>query len=251
MTDFFISYNRADRAWAEWIAWQLEAAGYRAVIQTRDLREGDKGTLDLQRAMQDAKRTLIVLSPGFLASQFTALEWAAAFAPDSDSAKGRMAAVQVRECQPKGLLAQIDCIDLVGLPDRAAATRRLHAAVATWCVKPGAGPAPRAWAPGRLRAGAGGSKPSKPEPPWPPAPVRRSPVNGSRFRYALRRVRMVAMAALVAWVVLRLLRAAAPEWFAVNPGAIYGMSLLWGVLVAMGIEGAWRLWRGRTIQAGP
>jgi hypothetical protein len=23
--DFFISYNQADRAWAEWIAWELEA----------------------------------------------------------------------------------------------------------------------------------------------------------------------------------------------------------------------------------
>jgi hypothetical protein len=26
--DFFISYNQADRTWAEWIAWQLEHAGY-------------------------------------------------------------------------------------------------------------------------------------------------------------------------------------------------------------------------------
>jgi hypothetical protein len=24
--DFFISYNRADQTWAEWVAWQLEAA---------------------------------------------------------------------------------------------------------------------------------------------------------------------------------------------------------------------------------
>ncbi|MGA9350971.1 MAG: TIR domain-containing protein [Anaerolineae bacterium] len=24
MKDFFISYNSADRTWAEWIAWQLE-----------------------------------------------------------------------------------------------------------------------------------------------------------------------------------------------------------------------------------
>jgi hypothetical protein len=23
--DFFVSYTNADRAWAEWIAWQLEA----------------------------------------------------------------------------------------------------------------------------------------------------------------------------------------------------------------------------------
>jgi hypothetical protein len=26
--DFFISYNKADRRWAEWIAWQLEETGY-------------------------------------------------------------------------------------------------------------------------------------------------------------------------------------------------------------------------------
>jgi hypothetical protein len=28
MKDFFISYNKTDRQWAEWIAWQLEGAGY-------------------------------------------------------------------------------------------------------------------------------------------------------------------------------------------------------------------------------
>ncbi len=27
MLDFFISYTSADEAWAEWIAWVLEAAG--------------------------------------------------------------------------------------------------------------------------------------------------------------------------------------------------------------------------------
>jgi hypothetical protein len=26
MKDFFISYNKADRQWAEWIAWQLQEA---------------------------------------------------------------------------------------------------------------------------------------------------------------------------------------------------------------------------------
>ena len=31
MKDFFISYNQADRAWAEWIAWILEEAGYTVV----------------------------------------------------------------------------------------------------------------------------------------------------------------------------------------------------------------------------
>jgi TIR domain len=31
--DFFVSYTGADRAWAEWIAWQLEDAGYSIVLQ--------------------------------------------------------------------------------------------------------------------------------------------------------------------------------------------------------------------------
>jgi TIR domain len=33
---FFISYNSADRRWAEWIAWQLEEEGYLTVIQLPD-----------------------------------------------------------------------------------------------------------------------------------------------------------------------------------------------------------------------
>ena len=39
--DFFISYNKADRTWAEWIAWELEAAGYSSVVQAWDFRPGD------------------------------------------------------------------------------------------------------------------------------------------------------------------------------------------------------------------
>ena len=35
--DFFISYTAADRAWAEWIAWQLEGAGYDVVLQAWDV----------------------------------------------------------------------------------------------------------------------------------------------------------------------------------------------------------------------
>jgi hypothetical protein len=31
--DFFVSYTSTDRAWAEWIAWQLESEGYQVVIQ--------------------------------------------------------------------------------------------------------------------------------------------------------------------------------------------------------------------------
>jgi len=33
MKDFFVSYTANDEPWAEWIAWQLEQAGYSTVLQ--------------------------------------------------------------------------------------------------------------------------------------------------------------------------------------------------------------------------
>jgi TIR domain-containing protein len=38
--DFFISYNRQDRIWAEWIAWTLEKAGFTTILQAWDFRPG-------------------------------------------------------------------------------------------------------------------------------------------------------------------------------------------------------------------
>ncbi len=40
MRDFFISYNQADRRWAEWIGWQLEEQGWTVFLQLWDFRPG-------------------------------------------------------------------------------------------------------------------------------------------------------------------------------------------------------------------
>jgi transposase-like protein len=44
--DFFVSYTSADRAWAEWIAWQLEADGYKVVVQAWDFTAGRDWTYE-------------------------------------------------------------------------------------------------------------------------------------------------------------------------------------------------------------
>jgi tetratricopeptide (TPR) repeat protein len=111
--DFFISYNRADKAWAEWVAWQLEQAGYTLFIQAWDFRPGHNFVLEMHRAATLAGRTVPVLSPNFLASRFTQPEWAAAFAADPTGEQGRVVPVRVAECDPKGLLGPIVYIDLV------------------------------------------------------------------------------------------------------------------------------------------
>src|SRR5436305_15225920 len=55
---FFISYNKADRSWAEWIAWQLEEAGYTTIIQAWDFRPGMSFLHKMHEAAQQAERTV-------------------------------------------------------------------------------------------------------------------------------------------------------------------------------------------------
>lgn len=236
MKHFFISYNQADRTWAEWIAWQLEAAGHSVVIQAWDFREGGNFVLDMQRAVEEAQRTIVVLSPDFLASKFTAPEWAAAFAQDPTGAQGRLLPVRVRECQPSGLLAQIVYIDLVGAKTREEARARLLAGVAAARTKPLAEPELPPLDPGHARAAAA------PEPPWPPSLELAARMGGSLF---WRAVRIVALVIGVALAVLAFLSSAMPAWVGGRPGTLYSVALVWGVMAALAVEGGLRLWRRR------
>ena len=88
MSDFFVSYNQADRPWAEWIAFTLEEAKYTTVLQAWDFRPGQSFVTAMQDAASTAARTIAVLSPSYLASAFTLAEWSAAFARDPDGRSG-------------------------------------------------------------------------------------------------------------------------------------------------------------------
>lgn len=124
--DFFVSYNSADREWAEWIAWQLEEAGFTTFLQAWDFRPGSNFVIEMDRAASRAKRTIAVLSPDYLGASFPQPEWAAAFAQDPGGVERILVPVRVRECRPAGLLAQIVYIDLVALDEEAACERLLR-----------------------------------------------------------------------------------------------------------------------------
>ena len=119
-TSFFVSYNRADKAWAEWIAWTLEEAGHTAVIQAWDFRPGGNFILDMQKAAAETDKTIAVLSENYLNAEFTQSEWAAAFARDARNQKRKLIPIRVQDCQPRGLLESIVYVDLIGLEVEAA-----------------------------------------------------------------------------------------------------------------------------------
>lgn len=139
MTDFFISYNKADRVWAEWIAYVLEEEGFSTSIQAWDFRPGTNFVLEMQEAAAKAVRTVMVLSPDYLTSEFAVSEWAAAFARDPKGVEGKLVPVMVRQCEPAGLLGQIVRIELVGLEEQEA-NRRLLDGIRQRRAKPEARP---------------------------------------------------------------------------------------------------------------
>lgn len=112
--DFFISYNSADRQWAEWIAYVLEEHGYSVIIQAWDFRPGGNFILDMQKATADAKRTVMVLSDAYLQALYTQPEWAAAFQQDPMGSDRKLLPIRVAPCQPQGMLAAVVYIDFVG-----------------------------------------------------------------------------------------------------------------------------------------
>ena len=125
--DFFVSYTQADRAWAEWIGWQLQQAGYTVTLQAWDFLPGTDWVHEMHTAVQRAEHTLAVLSPAYLeSSEFGEAEWRAAFAADPSGKGRRLIPVRVAECHPEGLLKTRVYVDLAGRsePDAAAALLR-------------------------------------------------------------------------------------------------------------------------------
>jgi tetratricopeptide (TPR) repeat protein len=138
-TDFFISYTHADQRWAEWIAWQLEAAGYHTQIQAWDFKAGGNIALEMDTAARQATHTIAVLSPDYFASKFTPSEWAAAFWRDPKGEQGLLLPVRVRPCDVEGLLQPISYIDLVD-KDESSARATLLQGVKHERRKPGSPP---------------------------------------------------------------------------------------------------------------
>jgi len=137
--DFFISYNKADRQWAEWIAWVLEAEQYTTVVQEWDFKPGGNFVVEMDNATKQCERTIAVLSQAYLNAEFTVPEWAAKFAQDPKGLGRKLVPVRVAPCNVEGLLGQVIYCDLVGL-DEEAARKRLLSQLSPGRTKPAVAP---------------------------------------------------------------------------------------------------------------
>jgi len=111
--------------------WQLEAEGYQIVMQDWDFRPGQDLLHQMQQAIQHAARTIAVLSPAYLGSEFGEAEWRAAFASDPTGERGLLLPVRVANMQPPALLRSRIYVDLVDKDATSARTALLEAAHGT------------------------------------------------------------------------------------------------------------------------
>src|ERR1035441_4162266 len=107
MEDFFISYNKADKAWAEGLANWLDQSLYTTILQEQDFVPSTNFVVEMHNALKSASRMILVLSPDYLSAKFPLAEWTAQFATDPSCERGVMIPVRVRECTPDGLLRPI------------------------------------------------------------------------------------------------------------------------------------------------
>jgi WD40 repeat protein/3',5'-cyclic AMP phosphodiesterase CpdA len=127
--DFFVSYSPADEGWASWIAWELESAGYRTVLQAWDFVPGTNFIDFMDLGVTQARAVIAVLSRAYLKSRYGRLEWQSAIRADPDDPSRKLITVRVDDSPLEGLLATITFVNLVGVADPATARGRLLARV--------------------------------------------------------------------------------------------------------------------------
>lgn len=180
-TDIFVSYSPADTAWATWIAWELEAAGYKTMIQAWDFVPGTNFIDFMDRGVSEAQIVVAVLSRNYLTSRYGRLEWQAALRADPDDPANKLVTIRLEDVHLEGLLSTITWVDLLGVADagqaRSLLLDRVKDAMAGR-AKPVAAPAfPAGVSPGPV------APPPAPdlEPPVDRSRRRRAPVTAPRF----------------------------------------------------------------------
>ena len=131
--DFFISHAGADRAWAEWAAWQLMDAGYAVELDVWDWAAGRNFVTAMDDALAKADRVLALFSAAYFGRErYTTEEWSASLVHLPSVAHERLVPVRVEQVSPDKvppLLRPLTSCDVFGV-DEDAARRALLAAAA-------------------------------------------------------------------------------------------------------------------------
>lgn len=110
--DAFISYSHKDSAWVrDTLLPHLEREGLCVCIDFRDFEPGAPSLVNMENAVERSHKTLIVLTPEWVASQWTTFESLLIQTDDPAGRKARMIPLRLKPCEPPKRIAMLTYAD--------------------------------------------------------------------------------------------------------------------------------------------
>lgn len=98
--DVFISYSHHDEQWVNnWLLPHLEGAGLRVCIDSRDFDIGLSSLDNMERAAEQSRHTLLVLTPSWVKSEWTRFESLLAQTEDPAGLRRRTIPLMLEQCE--------------------------------------------------------------------------------------------------------------------------------------------------------
>jgi hypothetical protein len=110
--DVFISYSHRDSEWVrDWLLPRLEAAGLRVCVDFRDFELGVPSLINMERAAERSRKTLLVLTPDWIESEWTNFEALLVQTEDPIGLRQRTLPLMRERCQPPKRIAMLTYAD--------------------------------------------------------------------------------------------------------------------------------------------
>jgi len=110
--DAFISYSHSDTVWVwEWLRPRLEEAQLRVCLDKRDFDVGVPSLENMERAVDHSRHTLLVLTPAWVASEWTAFEELLTQTTDPAARRRRLIPLLLQPCDPPLRIAMLTYAD--------------------------------------------------------------------------------------------------------------------------------------------
>jgi len=112
----FLSYDKRDQDWAEWIWWHLEDGGH-PTLRCWELEPGSNREIVWNTAFEQTEHILALFSQAYLERLNEQPAWSPALAMDPGGQQGRLIPVRIQECELPGIFNSITAIDLFDLAE--------------------------------------------------------------------------------------------------------------------------------------
>ena len=124
--DVFISYSHADRDWV-WneLLPRLEQAELKIIIDERDFEIGVPSIINMERAVDNSRHTLVVLTPAWLKSEWTEFESLLVGTADPAGRRRKLIPLMLKPCELPPRIAMLTYADFTDPSQRDAQMTRL------------------------------------------------------------------------------------------------------------------------------